>query len=129
MSERDLQADILEGLQDVSRQLGALTERVERVERDTNKLVATLHTGNGREAVVTRLAQVETKAKETRGRVITLEDDLRRKAPDTIGTLSVTRDLGFWGEYGKTVVPGIVALLLAAAAFLTALATRYGSGP
>ncbi len=124
-SDKDLVADVLESLQDVSRQLGALTERITRVEADTSKIVATLHTGNGREAVVTRLAQVETKAKETRGRVIKLEEN--KSQSDNTGTFpAIKEEKGFWAEYGKTIVPSIVAVLMALAALLTALATRFG---
>jgi len=124
MPDRDFMADVLDSLQDVSRQLGALTERVTRIEQDTTQLVATLHRGNGREAVVTRLAQVETKAKETRGRVITLEEEAKGRGA-LVESTGVTNALvetnrGLM-DIGKSVFEkGIVPILAAVAAYFAA---------
>lgn len=123
MTDKDLMPDILEALQDISRQQGAFTERLTRVEKDTSQIVATLHTGNGREAVVTRLAQVETHAKESRARIIKIEEKKVAVVEPQTGVSEMKR--GFWAEYGKTLVPTIAAVLMALAALLTALATRY----
>lgn len=125
MSDSKLLSELLDSLQDLSTHQGTLAERIANIDTTLKQVVKTLHTGNGRESVTTRVAQLETHHKEDRARIISLEEAAHKVATPNTGVVAVAPQ-GFWALYGKTLVPTIVAVLMALAALLTALATRFG---